>query len=53
MLLVGVPLPRQRCSELSNARIELIRKGLLYTPQRGMLAFTTPGMHQFIAEQPG
>lgn len=41
----------KRPKDLSVARRELIHKGLLYAPQRGMLAFTVPGMHEFIAEQ--
>ncbi len=38
-------------SDLSVARNELIKKGLVYAPERGLLAFTVPGMHQFIARQ--
>ena len=41
----------KRPADLSVARRELISKGLLYAPQRGLLAFTVPGMHAFIAEQ--
>ncbi len=37
---------------ISVARVELIRKGLAYAPERGLLAFTVPGMHDFIARQP-
>jgi len=35
-------------SELSVARDELIKKGLLYAPERGAIAFTVPGMASFI-----
>lgn len=42
---------RKRVTDLSVARRDLIRKGLLYAPERGMLAFTVPGMHTFIAKQ--
>lgn len=42
---------RKRVADLSVARRDLIRKGLLYAPERGMLAFTVPGMHTFIARQ--
>jgi hypothetical protein len=41
----------KRVTDLSVARRDLIRKGLLYAPERGMLAFTVPGMHDFIAKQ--
>lgn len=42
---------KRRVSDLSVARNELINKGLVYAPERGLLAFTVPGMHQFIARQ--
>jgi hypothetical protein len=42
---------RRRVNDLSVARKELIRKGLLYAPGRGMLAFTVPGMHTFVLAQ--
>jgi len=42
---------KSRVSDLSVARNELIKKGLVYAPERGLLAFTVPGMHAFIAEQ--
>ncbi len=44
-------LGKRRASDLSVARGELIRKGLLYVPERGALAFTVPGMHAFVARQ--
>ena len=48
--LVG-PLNKNRVQDLSVARTELIRKGLLYAPERGQLAFTVPGMPEFIRKQ--
>lgn len=41
-----------RTSDISIARNELIKKGLVFAPERGLLAFTVPGMHDFIARQP-
>lgn len=41
-----------RASDISVARTELIKKGLTYAPERGLLAFTVPGMHDFILRQP-
>lgn len=43
---------KSRVSDLSVARGELIKKGLAYSPERGLLAFTVPGMSDFIARQP-
>lgn len=43
---------RSRTSDISVARNELIKKGLLYAPERGLLAFTVPGMHEFINREP-
>ncbi len=42
---------KKRVSDLSVARNELIKKGLVYSPERGLLAFTVPGMSEFIARQ--
>ena len=41
-----------RTSDISVARDEAIKKGLTYAPERGLLAFTVPGMHEFIKRQP-
>jgi hypothetical protein len=41
----------RRSSDLSVARDQLIKKGLLYAPGRGAIAFTVPGMAEFIARQ--
>lgn len=43
---------KSRTSDISVARDESIKKGLTYAPERGLLAFTVPGMHEFIARQP-
>lgn len=43
---------RTRASDISVPRNELIKKGLVYAPERGLLAFTVPGMHDFIDRQP-
>lgn len=42
---------KTRPSDISAARNEAIKKGLTYAPKRGLLAFTVPGMHAFIARQ--
>lgn len=42
---------KKRVSDLSVARNELIKKGLVFAPERGLLAFTVPGMSEFIARQ--
>lgn len=44
-------LGKSRASDLSVARNELIKKGLVYPPERGVLAFTVPGMHNFVLHQ--
>lgn len=49
---VAAAMGRTRTSTLSVARDELIKKGLLYAPERGVLAFTVPGMGDFIDRQP-
>ena len=48
---LAAAMGKRRVSDLSVARNELIKKGLVYSPERGLLAFTVPGMHEFIAEQ--
>lgn len=42
---------KSRTSDLSVARNELLKKGLIFAPERGLLAFTVPGMHDFIDRQ--
>jgi hypothetical protein len=42
---------KRRVSDLSVSRNELIKKGLVYAPERGLLAFTVPGMSDFIRRQ--
>ncbi len=49
---VAASMGRPRTSDISVARNELIKKGLVYAPERGLLAFTVPGMHDFIDRQP-
>lgn len=44
---------RRRPSDVSVARDQLIKKGLLYAPDRGTIAFTVPGMSEFIQRQTG
>ena len=41
----------RRPSDVSAARKDVLAKGLVHAPERGMLAFTVPGMHEFIARQ--
>lgn len=43
---------KRRTSDISVARDELIKKGLVYAPERGLLRFTVPGMHEFVERQP-
>ncbi len=43
---------KARTSDIGVARNELIKKGLVYAPERGLLAFTVPGMHDFVERQP-
>jgi len=45
-------MDKARTSDISVARDELIKKGLAYAPERGLLAFTVPGMHEFVVRQP-
>lgn len=40
-------------SDLSVIRAELIRKGLIYAPEHGRVAFTVPGMADFINREQG
>ena len=48
---LAADMGKSRASDLSVARSELIAKGLVYAPERGLLAFTVPGMHDFINRQ--
>jgi hypothetical protein len=41
-------LDRQRTSDLSVNRRDLIRSGHIYAPERGFVAFTVPGMAEYI-----
>ncbi|MGH9278418.1 MAG: hypothetical protein ACRD12_10000 [Acidimicrobiales bacterium] len=49
---IAKSMGKSRTSDISVARNELIKKGLTYVPERGLLAFTVPGMHEFIDRQP-
>lgn len=49
---IASALGKTKSSHISVARNELIKKGLVYAPDRGLLAFTVPGMHDFIGRQP-
>lgn len=42
---------RRRSSDVSVARDQLIKKGLIYAPDRGSIAFTAPGMADYIERQ--
>lgn len=48
---LAAALGKKRAPSLSVERDELIKKGLVYAPERGLLAFTVPGMHNFITLQ--
>ena len=42
----------RRLASLGPARANLIAKGLVYAPEHGQIAFTVPGMAEFIARLP-
>ena len=42
----------RRSTDLSVSRDQLIKKGLVYAPNRGLLASTVPGMADYIGRQP-
>ncbi|WP_241985091.1 MULTISPECIES: ATP-binding protein [unclassified Cryobacterium] len=44
-------LRKKRTTDLSVNRRDLIRSGHIYTPERGFVAFTVPGMADFITRQ--
>lgn len=46
---IATAMGRPRTTDISVARNESIKKGLVYAPERGLLAFTIPGMHELIA----
>jgi hypothetical protein len=48
---VATRLGRRR-GDLSVRRDQLIKKGVIYAPERGYVAFTVPGMAEYIARQP-
>ena len=51
MSTVAESLGRER-NELSVPREQLIKKGLVYAPERGLVAFTIPGMADYARRQP-
>ena len=51
MAALATATGRKRTTDLSVARNELIKKGLVYPPERGYIAFTVPGMGEFILRQ--
>lgn len=42
---------RKKPTGIGPARAALISKGLIYSPEHGQVAFTVPGMHEFISRQ--
>ena len=48
---IGTRMGKDR-AKLSVARDQLIKKGLIYAPERGHIAFTVPGMAAYILRQP-
>ena len=49
---IAKEMGKVRTSDISVSRNDLIKKGLVYAPERGLLAFTVPGMHDFVERQP-
>jgi hypothetical protein len=50
MSAVSAELGKER-TKLSVARDQLIKKGLIYAPERGRVAFTVPGMASYVLRQ--
>lgn len=42
----------RKITSLGPIRANLIAKGLIYAPEHGVVAFTVPGMADFITRQP-
>ncbi len=42
----------KKSTAVGPARANLIHKGLVYAPEHGVIAFTVPGMADFIKRQP-
>ncbi len=51
MTQVAQALGKDR-NELSVPRDQLIKKGLVFAPERGLVAFTVPGMADYVRRQP-
>jgi hypothetical protein len=49
---IAEQLGKRRTNDISVARKELINKGIVFAPERGFLAFTVPGMDEYIGRQP-
>jgi hypothetical protein len=47
---IATALGKKR-QDLSVPRDQLIKKGLIYAPERGLIAFTVPGMVDFVQRQ--
>ncbi|MCA1844590.1 MAG: MarR family transcriptional regulator [Actinobacteria bacterium] len=48
---IALMLGKKR-GDISVPRDQLIKKGLIYAPERGLVSFTVPGMVDFINRQP-
>lgn len=48
---IAAHMRKRRTSDISVARDALLKKGLVYAPERGLLAFTVPGMEEFVQRQ--
>ena len=42
----------KKASAVGPTRANLIAKGIIYAPEHGLIAFTVPGMAEFIRRQP-
>lgn len=49
---IAADMGKRRVADVSVARDQVIKKGLVYAPERGLLAFTVPGMDEFVQRQP-
>lgn len=48
---IAKAMGKPRTSDIKVARNELIKKGLVYAPERVLLAYTVPGMHDLAERQ--
>jgi hypothetical protein len=49
---IAKQLGKRRNPDISVARNELRKMGFVYAPERGLHAFTVPGVHEFVERQP-